>query len=250
MKKIFLLVQFLLVFLLSQTALAMPSVVDEAQLLNDQQEQRLVEQLEGLETSYGLRAAVVTLPTLGQMDIGSYADSLVNEEMVQGEQGTLVLVQVIDTRQWYISTDARLRDTLGSAKAIEEFSQSIVPFLRSGDYAGAYEVFADEAGSLMYYYQEEVSWWEKLGVNEPALVFALFLAFIITKMVRRSLIRSMDNVQEAAAADDYLQEGSFQLLESSDDFLYSNTVSRPRRSGRNRDDGDSDGGNGGGGGSY
>ena len=184
------------------------------------------------------------------MDIGSYADSLVNEEMTQGEQGTLVLVQVVDTRKWYISTDAKLRETLGSAGAIEEFSQSIVPYLRRGDYAGAYEAFADEAGSLMYYYQEEISWWEKLDINEPALVFALFLAFIITRMVRRSLIRSMDNVREAVAADDYLKQGSFQLMESSDDFLYSNTVSRPRRSGNNRDGDDSSGGNGGGGGSY
>ncbi len=249
MKKILILVQ-LLVCLLTPTAWAMSAVVDEAQLLSREQEQQLVVQLEQLEQDYGIKAAIVTLPSLSRRSIGSYADYLIDEKIPQGTGGTLVLVQVVDARKWYISTDATLRGTLGSAEALENFSHVLVPALRQGDYMGAYTAFIEETTYLANYYQEGASWEKQLGLNEPALIFALFGAFIIMQKVRKSLLRSMDNVQEAAAADDYLKEGSFQLLEGRDDYMYSNTVRTPRRNGNNRNGGSSSGGHGGGGGSY
>ena len=170
--------------------------------------------------------------------------------MTPGRAGTLVFLQVVESRRWYISTDANLRDTLGSSAALERYSKAILPQLRQGDYAGAYSAYVSQTAELSRYYAKGGSWQDKLKLNEAALIFALFFAFLITTRVRRSLLRSMDNVQEAAAADDYLRQGSFQLLDGHDDYMYSNTVRTPRGGNRNHGGSGGGGGNGGGGGSY
>jgi 50S ribosomal subunit-associated GTPase HflX len=90
---------------------------------------------------------------------------------------------------------------------------------------------------------------EKPFPNEPALVFALFGAFIFTKSVRKSLIDSMSNVNAAVAADAYLDERSFELEDSNDTYMYSNVVAVPRPRGNGHHGGGS-GGHGGGGGGY
>ena len=250
MKKIILLIQLLAVLAFTNTTWAMSQVVDEAQLLTAAQETRLVQQLDELEAKHGISAAVVTLKSLSRQDIGGFADSFLNQRMNPGREGTLVLVQVVDSRQWYISTDAALRDTLGSSEAVEKFGRVLVPYLRHGDYAGAYGALLQEIIHLQEYYQNS-TWTEKVDFNEPAFIFALFGAFIITQKLRKSLLASMDNVQTSVAADDYLEQSSFNLLEGSDDYLFSNTVRLPRNRGNNRHDGGGNGGgNGGGGGSY
>ena len=251
MKKILFVLTMLAALLTSSVALAATSLVDNADLLSPRQEREVLQALQQVEQNYGVRVAVVTMPTIGSSSTAAFADKLIDEVYNDGAKGNMVLLQVVDQRKWYISTDSKLKNITGSNDAVNYMSKAFVPYLSNGDYPNAYRVYASKANDLLAYYAQNGKpiKKEKPFPNEPALVFALFGAFIITKSVRRNLINSMSNVNAAVAADAYLDESSFELKDSSDTYMYSHVTVVPRPRG-NGNHGGGSGGHGGGGGGY
>ena len=251
MKKIFYIFTLLATLLLTNVALAASSLVDNADLLSPRQEREVLQVLEQVEKAHNVRVAVVTMPTIGNSSTAAFADKLVDDVYNNGANGNMVLLQVIDQRKWYISTDSKLKSITGSNDAVNYMSKAFVPYLSKGDYPNAYKVYASKANDLLAYYAQNGKpiKKEKPFPNEPALVFALFGAFIFTKSVRKSLLDSMSNVNAAVAADAYLDERSFELKDSNDTYMYSNVVAVPRPRGNGHHGGGS-GGHGGGGGGY
>ena len=251
MKKIFYIFTLLAALLLTNVALAASSLVDNADLLSPRQEREVLQVLEQVEKAHNVRVAVVTMPTIGNSSTATFADKLVDEVYNNGVKGNMVLLQVVDQRKWYISTDSKLKSITGSNDAVNYMSNAFVPYLSKGDYPNAYKVYASKANDLLAYYAQNGKpiKKEKPFPNEPALVFALFGAFIFTKSVRKSLLDSMSNVNAAVAADAYLDERSFELKDSNDTYMYSNVVAVPRPRGNGHHGGGS-GGHGGGGGGY
>ena len=252
MKKILFILTMLAALLISSVAMAASSLIDNADLLSPRQEREVLQFLEQVGRSHNLRVAVVTMPTIGNSSTAAFADKLVDEVYNDGAKGNMVLLQVIDQRKWYISTDGKLKEITGTNDAVNYMSKAFVPYLSKGDYPNAYKVYASKANDLLAYYAQHGKpvKKEKPFPNEPALVFALFGAFIITKSVRRSLINSMSNVNAAVAADAYLDERSFELKDSNDTYMYSNVVAVPRPRGNGHHGGGGSGGHGGGGGGY
>ena len=251
MKKIFYILTLLAALLITNVALAASSLVDNADLLSQRQEREVLQVLEQVEKAHNVRVAVVTMPTIGNSSTAAFADKLVDDVYNNGANGNMVLLQVIDQRKWYISTDSKLKSITGSNDAVNYMSNAFVPYLSNGDYPNAYKVYASKANDLLAYYAQNGRpiKKEKPFPNEPALVFALFGAFIFTKSVRKSLIDSKSNVNAAVAADAYLDERSFELKDSNDTYMYSNVVAVPRPRG-NGHHGGGNGGHGGGGGGY
>lgn len=251
MKKILYILTLFAALLMSNVALAASSLVDNADLLSPRQEREVLQVLEQVEKAHNVRVAVVTMPTIGNSSTAAFADKLVDDVYNNGANGNMVLLQVIEQRKWYISTDSRLKSITGSNDAVNYMSNAFVPYLSKGDYPNAYKVYASTTNDLLAYYAQNGKpiKKEKPFPNEPALVFALFGAFIFTKSVRKSLIDSMSNVNAAVAADTYLDERSFELKDSNDTYMYSNVVAVPRPRGNGHHGGGS-GGHGGGGGGY
>ena len=251
MKKILFILTMLAALLVHSVALAASSLVDNADLLSPRQEREVLQVLEQVEKAHNVRVAVVTMPSIGNNSMAAYANKLVDNVYNDGAKGNMVLLQVTDQRKWYISTDSKLKDITGTNDAVNYMSKAFVSYLSNGDYPNAYKVYATKANDLLDYYAKNGKpvKKEKPFPNEPALVFALFGAFIFTKSVRRSLINSMSNVNAAVAADAYLDERSFELKDSSDTYMYSNVVAVPRPRGNSHHGGGS-GGHGGGGGGY
>ena len=251
MKKILFILTMLVVLLVNGVALAASSLVDNADLLSPRQEREVLQVLEQVEKAHNVRVAVVTMPSIGNNSMAAYANKLVDDVYNDGAKGNMVLLQVTDQRKWYISTDRKLKDITGTNDAVNYMSKAFVSYLSNGDYANAYKVYATKANDLLDYYAKNGKpvKKEKPFPNEPALVFALFGAFIFTKSVRKSLLDSMSNVNAAVAADAYLDERSFELKDSSDTYMYSNVVAVPRPRGNGHHGGGS-GGHGGGGGGY
>ena len=251
MKKVLYILTLLAALLMSNVALAASSLVDNADLLNPRQEREVLQFLEQVEKAHNVRVAVVTMPSIGNNSTATFADKLVDDVYNNGANGNMVLLQVIDQRKWYISTDSKLKAITGSSDAVNYMSNAFVPYLSKGDYPNAYKVYASKTNDLLAYYAQNGKpiKKEKPFPNEPALVFALFGAFIFTKSVRKSLIDSMSNVNAAVAADAYLDERSFELKDSNDTYMYSNVVAVPRPRGNGHHGGGS-GGHGGGGGGY
>ena len=251
MKKILFILTMLAALLVNGVALAASSLVDNADLLSPRQEREVLQVLEQVEKAHNVRVAVVTMPSIGNNSMAAYANKLVDDVYNDGAKGNMVLLQVTDQRKWYISTDSKLKDITGTNDAVNYMSKAFVSYLSNGDYANAYKVYATKANDLLDYYAKNGKpvKKEKPFPNEPALVFALFGAFIFTKSVRKSLLDSMSNVNAAVAADAYLDERSFELKDSSDTYMYSNVVAVPRPRGNGHHGGGS-GGHGGGGGGY
>ena len=251
MKKILFILTMLAAFLVNGVAMAASSLIDNADLLSPRQEREVLQVLEQVEKVHNVRVAVVTMPSIGNNSMAAYANKLVDDVYNDGAKGNMVLLQVTDQRKWYISTDRKLKDITGTNDAVNYMSKAFVSYLSNGDYANAYKVYATKANDLLDYYAKNGKpvKKEKPFPNEPALVFALFGAFIFTKSVRKSLLDSMSNVNAAVAADAYLDERSFELKDSSDTYMYSNVVAVPRPRGNGHHGGGS-GGHGGGGGGY
>ena len=251
MKKILFILTMLAALLVHGVALAASSLVDNADLLSPRQEREVLQVLEQVEKAHNVRVAVVTMPSIGNNSMAAYANKLVDNVYNDGAKGNMVLLQVIDQRKWYISTDSKLKDITGTNDAVNYMSKAFVSYLSNGDYPNAYKVYATKVNDLLDYYAKNGKpvKKEKPFPNEPALVFALFGAFIFTKSIRKSLLDSMSNVNAAVAADAYLDERSFELKDSSDTYMYSNVVAVPRPRGNGHHGGGS-GGHGGGGGGY
>ena len=251
MKKILFILTMLAALLVHGVALAAASLVDNADLLSPRQEREVLQVLEQVEKAHNARVAVVTMPSIGNSSMAAYANKLVDNVYNDGAKGNMVLLQVTDQRKWYISTDSKLKDITGTNDAVNYMSKAFVSYLSNGDYPNAYKVYATKANDLLDYYAKNGKpvKKEKSFPNEPALVFALFGAFIFTKSIRKSLLDSMSNVNAAVAADAYLDERSFELKDSSDTYMYSNVVAVPRSRGNGHHGGGS-GGHGGGGGGY
>lgn len=253
MKKLLFVLTMLAALLISGVAMAASSLVDNAGFLSPRQEREVLQALEQVEKAHGVRVAVVTMPTIGNSSTAAFADRLIDEVYNDGAKGNMVLLQVNDQRKWYVSTDKKLKGITGTNDAVNYMSRAFVPYLSKGDYPNAYKVYAAKANDLLAFYAQHGKpvQEEKPFPNEPALVFALFGAFIITKSVRKSLLDSMSNVNAAVAADAYLDERSFELKDSNDTYMYSNVVAVPRPRGNgHHGGGGSDGSHGGGGGGY
>ena len=258
MKKLLLILTLLAALLLSAaTALAAtPSLVDKAHLLTASERMQVQTQLQAVEQKYGIRCAVVTMGSIGNTKPGIYANQLIDKVFNDGPNGNIVFLQVTDQRQWYISTDKKLKEVVVGITGTEYISKAAVPYLKKGDEAGAYKTYAKRVDDLMAYYNKHGKGWQpEKEFPWLAVVGALIAGMAVASAYKKSLISAMSNVRREVSADAYLEEGSFALENEHDTYLYTNVTYTPkprqgRRGAGSVSTSSSDGGHGGGGGGY
>ena len=104
------LLALLLVLLTAAASFASaPSVVDEAGLLSKDDVQKISQQIGQMESKYNVRIGVVTKKSIGGKNVGSFANHLVDTDYAGASGGAIVLLIVMDSRDWYISTDNTMR---------------------------------------------------------------------------------------------------------------------------------------------
>lgn len=258
MKKLLLILTLLAALLLSAaTALAAtPSLVDKAHLLTASERMQVQAQLQAVEQKYGIRCAVVTMGSIGNAKPGIYANQLIDKVFNDGPNGNIVFLQVTDQRQWYISTDRKLKEVVVGITGTEYISKAAVPYLKKGDEAGAYKTYAKRVDDLMAYYNKHGKGWQpEKEFPWLAVVGALIAGMAVASAYKKSLIAAMSNVRREVSADAYLDDGSFALENEHDTYLYTNVTYTPkprqgRRGAGSVSTNSSDGGHGGGGGGY
>lgn len=258
MKKLLIIFTLVAALLLSAaTALAAtPSLVDKAHLLTTSERAQVQAQLQAVEQKYGIRCAVVTMGSIGNAKPGIYANQLIDKVFNDGPNGNIVFLQVTDQRQWYISTDRKLKDVVVDIPGTEYISKATIPYLKKGDEAGAYKTYAKRVDDLMAYYNKHGKGWQpEKEFPWLAVVGALIAGMAVASAYKKSLIAAMSNVRREVSADAYLEEGSFALENEHDTYLYTNVTYTPkprqgRRGAGSVSTSSSDGGHGGGGGGY
>ena len=259
MKKLFLIFTLVAAIMLSvATPLAAAyRVMDQAQLLSPEQIEKLNDTLEDYENEYDVRLGVVTMPSIGDQKPGDFANKLIDDMYNDGENGGMVLLQVVDQRKWYISTDKKMKEIVVGNEGVEYMSKAFVPYLKKNDYAGAYQTYANNAGELLAYYAENGKGW----APEQEFPWLLLIGAVIigaagSYFYRARLVASMSNVRTRVEANAYLNKESFELMVTKDTYMYSNVSAVPRSKGGSNDndgsvtDSSADSDHGGGGGGY
>ena len=211
---------------------------DSAEVLTEDEDNELEASLEELSVRQSFDVVIATIESLESVDYDSmeaYADDLYDFcQFGYGSEmdGVLLLVSVGD-RKWHISTCG-----------IQYLGEQMTPFMADGDYAGAFRTFVQWSDT----YIDAARAGHPYDVNnlprEPLSLMYLFLALGIglalawvVVHVMKSQLRSVAFQENAAS---YVREGSMNLTNSRELFLYRDVhrTERPKES-SSRDSGGS-----------
>lgn len=216
-----------------------PRVCDGADLLTEGEEAALLSKLDEISVRQRTDVAVVTAYTLGGKTPAEYAGDFYDNNgfgFGDGKDGVLLLVSMED-RDWYILTNG-FGNTAVTADGIEYISNSITHYLSNEEYAQAFGTYAELCDEFFAQAQSVEPYGEgnmpKESFNvlfslciSAALGFAV--AFISTGIMRGKL----KTVRHQPAASNYIKDGSMNVTECRDLYLYSHIsrIPRPKESG-------------------
>lgn len=191
-------------------------VVDGADLLDDSQESALLNKLDTISEKHQTDVVVVTVKSTGSATPMEYADDYFDYNGYgkgENRDGVLLLISMQE-RDWWISTSGLCIDAMTDSD-IESIGDLMSTYLSDGNYADAFNIFADECD---YYINGHINGYPfDAGASlVAALVIGLIVAFISTMVMKSSL----KSVKPQPAAANYLKNGSLNITNSREIFLY------------------------------
>ena len=196
-------------------------VIDESDLLSDAEEQALDAKLAAYEAAHGIRILVGTVKNTHNQVLGKVANGVVDRIADGGAHGTIVLLLAPKERDFYISTDNKMRVRITDDRGIEHLADKFVPSLKENKYAEGFTAFAAAVDEMVTYYEKEGKPFnpDAFLLTIVALVGALIAAALVYWFILAYLSDSMLSVRGAHEADDYVERGSFRLTHKEDVFL-------------------------------
>ncbi|MBP3293994.1 MAG: TPM domain-containing protein [Clostridia bacterium] len=232
----------LFVFTFSVGAADLPLVYDEADLLTDAEESALLAELESISDEAEMDVAVALVDSIGELSAMEYADDYFDYNgFGRGDnRDGLVLLISMENSDWWISTRGDAITAFTDA-GIEYIGEKVIPYLSEGEYAAALNEFAAQCDTFIAQAKTGDPFDTHNLPKNPfnpllALVIALIAGFIIGKIYTGKLKGQLNTVRKQAAASGYVRNGSLNVTNSSDFFLYRNVVRTAKESS------DSDGG--------
>ena len=230
---------------------AVPSLFDGANLLNTDQAENLRKQIAVMENKHHVRIAVVTQKTLDGQRIGDAADRLADMYYSDGENGNIVLLIDMGSREYYVSTDREMRKKITDETGMDEIRKAFTEELSSGNYEEAFNAYVSVTDRLLTYYEKEGKPYDPADAFSPmALLAGGVLAFLAALGIRGRLIDTMSNVKPVVSVSEFLEKDSFHLTSESDRYLYTNRIVTPIPRQSQQSSQGSSGGHGGGGGRF
>ena len=191
-------------------------VFDEADLLNDSEELDLEEKLADLSSKYGAQIVVCTIESMDGGDIDEFLEYIYDYmEFGYGENrdGVLVLV-CMDPREYRILSNGFAGVAIDSGD-IDTIGDAIVSDLSDGDYAAAFDEFAEQCD---YYLDGHINGFPfNFGKN---LLICLVIGIIAGVVVAFVLKGQLKTVRKQNQANVYVKPGSMQVTVRNDFFLY------------------------------
>ena len=210
-------------------------LVDNAGLLSDTEYETVLRKLDDISEALGADIVVVTTDSLGGKTVVEYADDFFDYGDYR-QDGVLLLIST-EYRSWCISTTGECRYAVSNSKS-DAIGDDILDYLSSGDYENAFIEFADSCRGYIVSYRTDTG-----SGKEPLPLLAIPVSLVIgliTALIAVAVMKGkLKSVKFQTAADNYVKEGSMNITESRDLFLY-RTVSRIERP--KDDDSSSDGG--------
>ena len=219
-------------------------VVDNADLLTQTEENELSEKLQDISDELQFDVVVVTTNSTGSKTATEYADDYFDYNGYgrgSNNDGALFLVDMGD-RKWAISTSGYGIEAIVDS-ALDDMEEEIVPYLKSGDYDGAFNEFADLTYDIVNDAKNGKSYSNSTTSttkNHKNIGTNLIVAFsigagisLIIILVYRSKLKPVKFQKEAK---EYIVPGSFNIRRSDDVFLYFNITKVPIPKNNDSDD--------------
>lgn len=219
-------------------------VVDNADLLTQTEENELSKKLQDISDELQFDVVVVTTNSIGSKTATEYADDYFDYNGYgrgSNNDGALFLVDMGD-RKWAISTSGYGIEAIVDS-ALDDMEEEIVPYLKSGDYDGAFNEFADLTYDIVNDAKNGKSYSNSTTStikNHKNIGTNLIVAFsigagisLIIILVYRSKLKPVKFQKEAK---EYIVPGSFNLRRSDDVFLYFNITKVPIPKNNDSDD--------------
>lgn len=212
----------------------LPRLVDDADLLTDSQEAAICSQLDEISLRQKLDVVIVTADTLGGKSPMAYADDFFdynNYGQGAGYDGVLLLVSMED-RDWWIST-CGYGITAFTDAGIEYLSEQFLDELSDGDYAQAFEIYADTCDEMIAQARSGNPYDTRNLPREPFpflknLMVCVGIGFVIALIVTGIMKGQLKSVRAKSAAGDYVKQGSLNVTHKQDLFLYRNIQRREK----------------------
>jgi uncharacterized protein len=191
-------------------------VYDSSDLLTDDEEEALQKKLEEIGEAHDVQIAVVTTDSYSQYTIQEYADDIRDYGelgMKRGNDDSAILLAVcMSEREYYTSTRGEAIQILTDDNLLS-LEDKFVSYLSDGDYAKAFDKFADGCDKFCTAYEnrDKIPAWKWLA----CLVLGLAAGGVTVGV----MASGMKNVKQNNSAADYEQRNNIRINGRYDRFI-------------------------------
>ena len=209
-------------------------LMDDADLLTDSEETSLLSQLDNISENQEMDIVVVTTDSLEGYTPQEYADNVFDYcgyGIGDNRDGLLLLVSIEDN-DWHISTSGYAITAFTDAGR-EYMSEQFLPYLSDGEYYKAFSTYADLCDQFITQAKTDEPYDVGDLPKEPFKIWfnvliALGIGFVFAIIVVLYMKSKLKSVRFQPAASSYVRNGSMNVTQSGDFFLYSHLDRRAR----------------------
>lgn len=200
-------------------------VWDEAELLSEAEVSALNAKLQTISETYNAEIHVVTMSSMGGGNIDDFQHFLYDGYGFgygENHDGVLLLV-CMDPREYRVLSNGFAGEAITGSE-ISSMGDAFVSDLSDGNYAAAFDIFADECE---YYLNGYINGFPfDVTTSLLTAVGIGLLIGIIVATILKGQLKSVHMQNQAAA---YVKAGSLQITHAGDYFLYRNVVKTERK---------------------
>lgn len=200
-------------------------VYDADDLLTDDEEEALQEKLEKIGEEHDIQLAVVTIDTYSQYTLEEFADDIMDSGelgMKRGNDDDAILLAVcMNDRECHPSTRGKGIQIITDSIE-DDLVDSFTPYLGSGDYAKAFDKFADGCDKYCTAYEnrDKIPAWKWF--------VCLLLGLAAGGITVACMTSGMNTVKQNNSAAEYEQKKKVRISGSHDRFIRK-SVNRVKR---------------------
>lgn len=209
-------------------------LLDMASLLSDEEVDSLTSRLDELSLRQKMDVVIATTDTLDGKGVVEYADDLYDycSFGYGANRDGLILVISMEDNDWYIST-CGYGITVFTDAGIKYIGKQIVPYLSDEDFVGAFTTYITLCDEFITQAKTDKPYDIGSLPREPLspawILVCLIIGLILSCTTVGKMKAKLVTVRAQAAANSYMKDGSMNITDSREMFLYKN-VTRTKRS--------------------
>lgn len=191
-------------------------VYDQDDLLTDAEEEALQKKLEEVGEKHDIQIAVVTTGSYSQYTIEEYADDMMDYDelgLKTGNDDSAILLAIsMDNREFYESTRGQAIQIFTDSN-LYKLEDKFTSYLSSGDYAKAFDRFADGCDDICTSYENrnKIPAWKWL--------ICVLLGLACGGVTVGVMSSGMKNVKQNNSAAEYEERNNVRISASHDRFI-------------------------------